>query len=97
MSIEKTEKTPPPPAAPSSLIPVKCIKFAKGYTIDLPGRAAAESVASSESSGKAYFRVMFDPRIRHHRIEAFTPDIRLQRAPARIIYVPESWCMWEPA
>jgi hypothetical protein len=89
---EKTEKTAP---SRPELIPVRELKFRQGFAVDVPGKNAVSGVRATDPSSGAYWRLFYDPRIRHHRIEHYAPGDG-DRKP-RVMYVPESWCTWEPA
>ena len=98
--MEKTEKPAPPappnPLAGAVLIPVASITLIHGRTMDLPGKPAATSAVSSPPSLSAYIRIGYDPRIRHHRVEAFEPGREVPREPKLVRMIPESWCSWVP-
>jgi len=91
---EKNEKTVEKPTRPE-LIPVREIKFRQGIVVDVPGKSAVSGLRTTDPSRQQYWRIFYDPRIRHHRIEHYAPGVG-ERKP-RVVYVPEAWASWEPA
>jgi pyruvate/2-oxoacid:ferredoxin oxidoreductase beta subunit len=80
----------------SPLIPVKSITFRTHLLVDLHGRnkATASGLKATEPSDQEYWRIWYDPRLRHHRVEYYKPG-KGDRKP-EVRYIPESWCSWEP-
>ncbi len=92
MSADKPATT----AAPSrpDLIPVKEITFRQGFVINCGGtKNASAGLKSTDPIQGEHWRLFYDPRIRHHRIEYFAPGAK---TPV-VRYVPDSWCSWVPA
>ncbi len=79
--------------APTPLIPVRDLKFRNGMMVDLPGKNAVSGLRSSEPSAQAYWRIFYDPRLRHHRIEYYPPGAKSK---PEVAFIPETWASWSP-
>lgn len=96
-----SEENKKPADRPSPLIPVASITFRQGsgsITVDLPGKVGASGLTATPADkvGKGqYWRIWYDPRLHHHRVEYFEPAGEGERKP-RVRYVPAEWCSWEP-
>lgn len=85
------------PAEKGVLIPVASITFRTGTMVDLPGpnKATAGGLRATSPGDQQYWRIYYDPRLRHHRVEYYAPG-KGERKPV-VRYIPEGWCSWEPA
>lgn len=85
------------PSVPNGMVPVKSITFRTGLMVDIAGgKSTASGLRASEPSDQQFWRIYFDPRLRHHRVEHYMPG-KGERPPTTIRYIPEGWCTWEAA